>query len=85
MSFVWGDANVAFLQARFKAMSAHHCYHGMDYSESHAKIGKWAPLTMESRPADQPVAATRIITGTDVDYGALTHLLIGSPRQTAGR
>ena len=36
MSFVWGDANVAFLRARFKAMSANHCYHGMEYSESHA-------------------------------------------------
>src|ERR1700722_17801359 len=30
---------------------------------------------MEGRPADQKVAATHIITGTDVDYGALTHLL----------
>ena len=75
MSFVWGDANVAFLKARFKAMSANHCYRGMEYSESHAEIGAWAPLIMEGRAADQPVAATRIITGTDVDYGALTHLL----------
>jgi malate dehydrogenase (quinone) len=75
MSFVWGDANVAFLKARFKAMSANHCYRGMEYSESHAQIGAWAPLIMEGRPTDQPVAATRIITGTDVDYGALTHLL----------
>jgi len=76
MSFVRGEANVAFLRARFKAMSASHCYHGMEYSESHAEIGEWAPLTMEGRAADEPVAATRIITGTDVDYGALTHLLI---------
>jgi malate dehydrogenase (quinone) len=75
MSFVWGDANVAFLKARFKAMSPHHCYRGLDYSESHAQIGAWAPLIMEGRAADQPVAATHIVTGTDVDYGALTHLL----------
>jgi malate dehydrogenase (quinone) len=77
MSFVWGDANVAFLKTRFKAMSANHCYRGMEYSESHAEIGTWAPLIMEGRPANEPVAATRIITGTDVDYGALTHLLFG--------
>lgn len=25
MSFVWGDANVAFLRERYKQMSAHHC------------------------------------------------------------
>src|SRR6201988_507221 len=33
MSFVWGRENVAFLQARSRAMSAHHCYRGMEYSE----------------------------------------------------
>jgi malate dehydrogenase (quinone) len=84
MSFVWGDANVAFLRARFKAMSANHCYRGMEYSESHAQIGAWAPLVMEGRPADQPVAATRIITGTDVDYGALTRILIGQLARQPG-
>ncbi|WP_315727457.1 MULTISPECIES: malate dehydrogenase (quinone) [unclassified Bradyrhizobium] len=76
MSFVWGDANVTFLRARHKAMSEHHCYHGMEYSEDPVKIAEWVPLIMEGRATDQPVAAIRIITGTDVDYGALTHLLV---------
>lgn len=76
MSFVWGEENVAFLKARHAAMSAHHCYRGMEYTEDHARIAEWAPLIMEGRDPDQKVAATRIVTGTDVDYGALTHLLI---------
>ena len=38
MSFVWGRDNVAFLRKRFEAMSASHCYHGMEYSENRAKI-----------------------------------------------
>ena len=38
MSFVWGEENVAFLKQRFKEMSAHHCYRGMEYSEDHAEI-----------------------------------------------
>ena len=76
MSFVWGDENVAFLRRRYREMSAHHCYRGMEYSEEHAQIEKWAPLVMDGREAKQPLAATRIITGTDVDYGALTHLLV---------
>ena len=76
MSFVWGSANVAFLRERFRQMSAHHCYHGMEYSEDLAKIAEWAPLIMEGRAEGEPVAATRIVTGTDVDYGALTHLLV---------
>src|SRR6202034_1977520 len=33
----------------------------------------WVPLVMEWRTDQAPVAATRIITGTDVDYGSLTH------------
>jgi malate dehydrogenase (quinone) len=76
MSFVWGGGNVAFLRQRFKEMSAHHCFHGMEYSEDRSKIAEWAPLLMDGRNGSEPVAATRIITGSDVDYGALTHLLV---------
>jgi len=76
MSFVWGQENVAFLRKRFEAMSASHCYYGMEYSDNRAKIAEWAPLIMDGRGNEEPFAATRIITGTDVDYGALTHLLV---------
>jgi malate dehydrogenase (quinone) len=76
MSFVWGAENVAFLRQRYQAMSAHHCYHGMEYSEDAAVISQWAPLIIEGRDPAQPIAATRMLTGTDVDYGALTHLLV---------
>jgi malate dehydrogenase (quinone) len=76
MSFVWGRENAAFLRARYQAMSVHHCYHGMEYSEDHRQIGDWAPLITEGRDDGQPVAATRIVTGADVDYGSLTHLLV---------
>lgn len=84
MSFVWGDSNVAYLRARYKEMSAHHCYRGMEYSEDHEQIAKWAPLIMEGRDASQAVAATRIVSGADVDYGALTHLLIQQLSDKAG-
>lgn len=76
MSFVWEAENVAFLKARYAAMSAHHCYHGMEYSEDPQVIAGWAPLIIEGRGPGEPIAATRIVTGTDVDYGALTHLLV---------
>jgi len=75
MSFVH-DGNVPFLRKRFEAMSAHHCYYGMEYTEDRQKIAEWAPLVMEGRASDEPVAATRIVTGTDVDYGSLTHHLV---------
>ena len=76
MSFVWGAENVSFLKARFDEMSKHHCYHGMEYSEDRAVIAEWAPLIVEGREGGQPVAATRMVTGTDVSYGELTHLLV---------
>jgi malate dehydrogenase (quinone) len=76
MSFVHGTDNVAFLRKRFEAMVAHPCYEGMEYSEDPSRIADWVPLVMDGRTADDPVAATRIITGTDVDYGSLTHLLV---------
>src|SRR6202041_2612570 len=75
MSFVHGG-NVSFLKKRFKAMSAHHCYYGMEYTEDRKKIAEWAPLVMEGGAKDESVAATRIVTGTDVDYGSLTHHLV---------
>src|SRR5258707_7015964 len=75
MSLVDGG-NVSFLRKRFEAMSAHHCYYGMEYTEDRQKIAEWTPLVMEGRTGDEPVAATRIITGTDVDYGSLTHHLV---------
>jgi malate dehydrogenase (quinone) len=84
MSFVWGDENVAFLRDRYKAMSAHHCYHGMEYSEDHSEIAQWVPLVMEGRDKEQPIAATRMITGTDIDYGTLTHLLVSQLQAQPG-
>ena len=77
MSFVHGAQNVAFLRKRFKAMSAHHCYEGMEYTEDGRKLSEWVPLVMEGRAADEQIAATRIITGADVDYGSLTRSLVG--------
>ena len=84
LSFVWGEENVAFLRARYEAMSAHHCYEGMEYSEAHGEIADWVPLVMEGRDNAQRVAATRMITGTDVDYGALTHLLVDELQTKSG-
>jgi malate dehydrogenase (quinone) len=76
MSFVWGAEHATFLRKRFEKMSQHHCYEGMSFSDESQEISTWAPLIMEGRDLSQPIAATRMLTGTDVDYGSLTHLLI---------
>ena len=76
MSFVHGTAHVDFLKKRHAALTAHHLYRGMEYTEDPQKIGEWVPIVMEGRVVNQDVAATRMITGADVNYGALTRNLI---------
>ena len=77
-SFVRGADNVAFLKKRFQALSAHHCYRGMEYSDDKQQLREWFPLVMEGRDPGEQVSATRMRTGTDVDYGALTNNLLNS-------
>ena len=67
MSFVRGEDNMAFLRRRFEALTAHHCYQGMEYSEDRRQLEEWIPLMMEGRESGDKVAATRMVTGTDVD------------------
>jgi len=83
-SFVRGSENVAFLKKRFEALSAHPCYQGMEYSHDKKQIQKWIPLVMEGRDINEEVAATRMPTGTDVDYGALTKNLLDSLKGREG-
>jgi malate dehydrogenase (quinone) len=76
MSFVWGEDNVTFLKKRYEALRDHPLFAGLEYSEDASVIRSWAPLLIPGRRKDQPIAATRIAAGTDVDFGSLTHRLI---------
>lgn len=76
MSLVHGEKNVAFLKKRFETMAAHPLFKGMEYSEDPATLSEWMPLVMKDRVLNAPIAATRIESGTDVNFGALTRLLI---------
>lgn len=84
MSFVRGAEDVAFLKKRYAALTAHHSYEGMEYTEDRQKLAEWVPLVMEGRAAGETVAATRMITGADVDYGALTRQLVGYLKRLPG-
>jgi malate dehydrogenase (quinone) len=78
MSFVRGVEDRAFLKKRFETLSAHPLYYGMEYSEDRKQIETWIPLVMDGREPNDVLAATRMVTGTDVDYGALTEELLAS-------
>jgi malate dehydrogenase (quinone) len=75
MTLVRGKAEVAYLRKRFAALKDLPLFKGMEYSEDAATIGEWTPLITRKRPAGHKIAATRIESGTDVDYGALTRYM----------
>jgi len=84
ISFVQGADHVAFLKKRHATLTAHHCYRGMEYTEDKQKLSEWIPLVMEGRDPSEVLAATRMITGTDVDYGALTTNLLAYLKSREG-
>ncbi|MFZ3591844.1 malate dehydrogenase (quinone) [Bacillus sp. DJP31] len=75
MSMVQGEQNVAFLKNRFEAMSSNPLFQGMEFSVDPGKLSEWIPLIMQDRPLNEPIAATKIDSGTDVNFGALTRIL----------
>jgi malate dehydrogenase (quinone) len=77
MSFVWGEENVSYLRKRYEALTTNHLFSDMEYTEDHEQIAEWAPMIMEGRDPQQPVAATRMDIGTDVNFGTLTNRLFG--------
>ena len=75
ISLVFGETNVRFLRARYEALKDHPLFSTMEYSEDPIEIGSWVPLTIDGRLKGEPFAATRVVEGTDVDFGTLTRLL----------
>lgn len=75
MSMVQGEENVEFLKKRFEAMSSNPLFQGMEFSDDPEKLMEWIPLIMKDRTPNEPIAATKIDSGTDVNFGALTRIL----------
>ncbi|MFT2097556.1 malate dehydrogenase (quinone) [Marinomonas sp. 2405UD66-6] len=75
-SFVWGENNVKMLKARYEAMSAHPAFKEMQYTEDRETMSEWMPLIMNNRSGDEPLAATRIEHGSDVNFGAIARNMV---------
>ena len=76
LSFVRGTADTAFLRARHTALAAHPFFRTMEFTAERETLGRWAPLLVEGRAAE-PIAATQINAGTDVNFGELSRQLFG--------
>ncbi|MEH7111306.1 malate:quinone oxidoreductase [Neobacillus niacini] len=75
MSLVLGEENVSFLQKRFEALSNNPLFKGMEFSNDPKILMEWIPLIMQDRSWNEPIAATKSESGTDVNFGALTRML----------
>lgn len=71
MTFVKGNKDIDYLERRFLALRDQPLFAGLEFSKDFDQIARWAPIMMEGRNPE-PIAATRIEQGTDVDYGQLT-------------
>lgn len=72
MSFVQGEKDVAYLKKRYEALKDNPLFHGMRFSDDPEQLSEWMPLVMEGRKEGEKLAATKIDSGTDVNFGALT-------------
>ncbi len=75
MSLVQGAEDVAYLRKRYETMSNHPLFQGMEYSDDPKQLMEWIPLIMKDRTSNEPIAATKSDSGTDVNFGALTRML----------
>ena len=75
ISFVWGDKNTQYLRKRYDALQQCHLFKGMQFSTDKNEIAEWIPLVMQDRNKDEPVAATKMDLGTDVNFGSLTRCM----------
>lgn len=76
MSFVRGVENQSYLRKRYEAMVQSPFFSSMQFTTNHATIENWAPLLTRGRSTDEPLAATRVEAGTELNFGALTRQMI---------
>lgn len=78
------EEGINFLKLRFKELSNHHFFEDMQYTEAFDEIKSWMPYVMENRATTERMAATKIDTGTDVNFQVLTEKMAAYLAQQEG-
>ncbi|WP_319021730.1 malate dehydrogenase (quinone) [Mammaliicoccus vitulinus] len=81
ISFVMGIRNVDFLKRRYDSLKSLPMFEGLTYTEDHKVLAEWMPLMMQGRNSNEPLAASKIDEGTDVNFGELTRKLVKNIEQ----
>jgi malate dehydrogenase (quinone) len=72
-SLVWGADNIEFLKTRFETLIQHPLFAEMVFSTNENEIANWMPLFFTNKNNTEPIAATKMDMGTDVNFGALSN------------
>lgn len=80
ISFVHGQENVDYLRKRYDALIKNEAFRDMSFTTNIKTLEAWMPLVMKGRNSSEPIAATMMEDGLDVDFGNLTKNLLTSLR-----
>ncbi|HEY0177391.1 MAG TPA: malate:quinone oxidoreductase, partial [Pedobacter sp.] len=72
------EDNVDFLKKRYAKLQECELFKEMTFSDDLKQLTEWMPLVMTGRDPKEKVAATRMMLGTDVNFGALTRMMFNS-------
>jgi malate dehydrogenase (quinone) len=84
VSFVHGEADAAYLKARYEALAGNPLFEGIQYITDRDEIARRLPLMSAGRPDDETLALNWSDGGTDIDFGALTRQLLDSLERQGG-
>ncbi|MFN6083582.1 MAG: malate:quinone oxidoreductase, partial [Fluviicola sp.] len=71
-SAVFTKEDKAFLKKRWEKMSQHPLFSEMEFSDKREVLEEWIPLLLSGRAKTDAIAATKMKSGCDVDFGSLT-------------
>ncbi|MFD0933528.1 malate:quinone oxidoreductase [Psychroflexus salinarum] len=71
-SWVHDEKQVRLLKKRYEAMKSHVEFEDMEYTEDFDSMREWFPLIMRNRNENEPLAATRVTHGTEIDFEKVT-------------
>jgi malate dehydrogenase (quinone) len=74
-SWVYGKENSEYLEKRFKTIRENCMFSEMEFTKSISTMKEWFPLIMDDRNENEVMAATKMESGTEVNFGELTKKL----------
>ena len=76
ISYGQGEDGREYIKSRYETMVKHPLFADMEYTEDRGEQAEWLPLMFGDRGPGEVNAISRSASGTDVDFGALTKILL---------